>query len=160
MSSLTGIFEGFCLKYSEQISGAASWNCIIVSSVLQSYSKTLKYIWTCFFYVRHQQCGTNKLWHSYHLHLTDCYSMRFDTLSNYHLIDWWCDACFCLLTWWFVSSFFCYSNLSSKTGGLELSSNITFVLQTIQLTKCVSHPKYIPLYNQLIFWFRLYASCK
>ena len=36
-----------------------------------------------------------------------CCSMRFTTLSNYHLIDWWCDVSFfCLLTWWFDSSVF------------------------------------------------------
>ena len=31
--------------------------------------------------------------------------MKFSTLSNYHLIDWWCDANICLFTWWFDSSF-------------------------------------------------------
>ena len=35
------------------------------------------------------------------LYLPDCYSMRFTTLSNYHLTDWWCDVSFCLFTWWF-----------------------------------------------------------
>ena len=40
------------------------------------------------------------------MYLPDCYSMRFTTLSNYHLIDW-CDIkFFCLFTWWFDSSFF------------------------------------------------------
>ena len=36
-----------------------------------------------------------------------CYSMRFTTLLNYHLInwliDWWCNVCLC--TWWFNSGF-------------------------------------------------------
>ena len=31
------------------------------------------------------------------LYLPDCYSMRFTTLSNYHLIDLWCEVSFCLL---------------------------------------------------------------
>ena len=36
----------------------------------------------------------------------DCYSMRFTTLSNNHLIDW-CDASFfCFFTWWLDSRFF------------------------------------------------------
>ena len=35
--------------------------------------------------------------------LPDCYSMRFTTLSNYHLIDWWCNVC--LFTWWIDSRF-------------------------------------------------------
>ena len=29
--------------------------------------------------------------------------MRFTTLSNYHLIDWWCDVDSCLFTCWFDS---------------------------------------------------------
>ena len=28
------------------------------------------------------------------LYLPDCYSMRFTTLSNYHLVGWWCDVTF------------------------------------------------------------------
>ena len=37
--------------------------------------------------------------------LPDCHSMRFTALSNYHLIDWWCDIDFCLFTRWFDSRF-------------------------------------------------------
>ena len=37
--------------------------------------------------------------------LPDCYSMRFTTLSNYHLINWWCEVSFCLCTWWFDTRF-------------------------------------------------------
>ena len=48
--------------FAEYISVAASWNYIIVS---QRYSKTLMYIWTCFYYVRYKKSGENKLWHSY-----------------------------------------------------------------------------------------------
>ena len=29
----------------------------------------------------------------------------FPTLSNYHLIDWWCEVCFSLFTWWFDTRF-------------------------------------------------------
>ena len=29
----------------------------------------------------------------------------FPTLSNYHLIDWWCEDCFSLFTWWFDTRF-------------------------------------------------------
>ena len=38
---------------------------------------------------------------SQRLHLPDCYSMRFTTLSNYYLIDWWCNVDFRLFTCWF-----------------------------------------------------------
>ena len=34
-------------------------------------------------------------------YLPDCYSMRFTTLSNYYLIDWWCNVDFRLFTCWF-----------------------------------------------------------
>ena len=48
---------------------------------------------------------------------------------------------FCLFTWWFHSSFFfCYSNLIRETGGFELASTITLVLQANRLTNCASHP--------------------
>ena len=50
---------------------------------------------------------------------------------------------FCLFTWWFDSSFFCYSNLRRETGGFELASTITLVLQANRLTKCASHPNYM-----------------
>ena len=36
---------------------------------------------------------------------------------------------------------FCYSNLTRETGGLELASTITFILQVNRLTTCASHPK-------------------
>ena len=29
----------------------------------------------------------------------------FPTLSNDHLIDWWCEVCFSLFTWWFDTRF-------------------------------------------------------
>ena len=37
---------------------------------------------------------------------------------------------------------FCYTNLSWETGGFELASTITLVLQANRLTKCASHPTY------------------
>ena len=37
---------------------------------------------------------------------------------------------------------FCYSNLRRETGGFEIASTITLVLQVNGLTKCVSHLKY------------------
>ena len=44
---------------------------------------------------------------SQRLCLPDCCSMRFTTLSNYHLIDWlidwWCNVC--LFAWWIDSRF-------------------------------------------------------
>ena len=35
---------------------------------------------------------------------------------------------------------FCYSDLTLETGGFELASTITLVLQANRLTKCASHP--------------------
>ena len=35
---------------------------------------------------------------------------------------------------------FCYSNLTLETGGLEITSTFTLVLQAKRLTKCASHP--------------------
>ena len=44
------------------------------------------------------------------LNLPGCYSMKFTTLSNCHLIDWWCEVRFvCLLD--YLTLGFCYSNL-------------------------------------------------
>ena len=34
---------------------------------------------------------------------------------------------------------FCYSNLTLETGGFELASTITFVLQCASHLKCASH---------------------
>ena len=63
----------------------------------------------------------------------------------YHLIelpfDWLIDdAMFvCLLHELILG--FCYSDLIWETGGFELISTITLVLQANPLTKCVSHPE-------------------
>ena len=43
---------------------------------------------------------------------------------------------------------FCYSDMTLETGGFELASTITFVLQVNRLTKCASHP-------QPSFWEKL-----
>ena len=63
-------------------------------------------------------------------------------LPPYRITIWLIDdvtLSFCLFTWWFDSSFFCYSNLRRETGGFELASTITLVLQANRLTKCASH---------------------
>ena len=51
---------------------------------------------------------------SHRLYLPDCYSTRLTILSNYHLIDCWCEVSFCLFTWWFDSSFFVTSIWDGK----------------------------------------------
>ena len=38
---------------------------------------------------------------------------------------------------------FCYGDLTLETGGFELASTITLVLQAKRLTKCASHPEYL-----------------
>ena len=40
----------------------------------------------------------------YRLCLPDCYSMRFTTLSNYHLSDWFMMQ-ICMITWWIDTRF-------------------------------------------------------
>ena len=65
--------------------------------------------------------------------LLDCYSMRFTTLSNYQLIDWWCGVYFCLFTWWIDSRFLLPQR---KTVGLGLRLTTTLVLQADWLIKC------------------------
>ena len=63
----------------------------------------------------------------------------------YHLIElpfeWLIDdAMFvCLLDELILG--FCYSDLTLETGGFELASTITLVLQVNWLNKCASHPK-------------------
>ena len=74
------------------------------------------------------------------MYLPDCYLIRFPTLSNYYLNDWWCNVNFCLFIGWFDSRF-CCRNLTREIGGPELASTITFVLQANWLTKCACHPK-------------------
>ena len=59
-------------------------------------------------------------WHR--LYLPDCNSMRFITISDYHLTMLDFD---CLLNDLILA--FCYSNLRRETGGLELAPTITIV---------------------------------
>ena len=81
------------------------------------------------------------------MYLPGCYSMRFTTLSNYYLIDRWCDADFCLFPCW-INFRFCVTAIwYEKTGGRELASTIILVLQANRLTKCASHPVL------MIHWF-------
>ena len=39
----------------------------------------------------------------------------------------------------------CYNNLRRETGGFEIASTITLVLQADRLTKCASHPEEITI---------------
>ena len=67
--------------------------------------------------------------------------MRFTTLSNYHLIDWLTDdAMFVRLLDELILGFVT-AILTWETGGFELTSTITLVLQANRQTKCFSHPK-------------------
>ena len=66
---------------------------------------------------------------------------------------------FCLFTWWFESSFFCYSNLRREIGGFELASTITFVLRANRLTKCASHP-FLSLYKAMKMPQEFDLSCE
>ena len=62
-------------------------------------------------------------WLSHAFNRTACnYSIRFATLSNYHLIDWLMVRClflFCLLDDLVLG--FCYSNLTREANGFELA---------------------------------------
>ena len=63
-------------------------------------------------------------------------------LSNYHLSDClWCNVFVCLLDELILG--YCYSDLTWETGGFELPSTITLVLQANRPTKCASHPSVI-----------------
>ena len=85
------------------------------------------------------------------MYLPDCYSMRFTTLSNYYLIDWWCNFEFCLFACW-IEFRFCYSFMTWETGGLELASTIVLVLQVNRLTKCASHVLFLVFPH--LYWIR------
>ena len=66
------------------------------------------------------------------MHLQNCYSMTFTTLSSYYLIDWWCGVDFRLFACWFDFRF-CYSYLTWETGGLKLPLTIIYELQANRL---------------------------
>ena len=79
------------------------------------------------------------MWDDYHMFfiaslvitrllLDDIYpfiELPFDWLMMWHWV--------CLFTWWFDSSYFCYSNFRQEAGGFELTSTITLVLQANQV---------------------------
>ena len=70
--------------------------------------------------------------------------MRFTTLSNYYLIDWWCDirlVFVCLRDDLVLAVLL--QQFQQEIGGLELASTITLVSQANRLTKCASHPYFI-----------------
>ena len=71
--------------------------------------------------------------------------MRFTTLTNYYLIDWWCNVDFHLFACWFDFRF-CYSYFTWETGGFVRASTIILALQANRLTKCASHPNIFGYY--------------
>ena len=76
------------------------------------------------------------MWDDYHIFLiaplvfTRLLLDEIFTLSNYHLIDWWCEVCFSLFTWWFDTRFLLQQSWYGKP--VDSSSH--------RLTKCASHP--------------------
>ena len=56
--------------------------------------------------------------------------------STILVADWWCNVC--LFTWW-INTRFLLQRLTLETGGFELASTVTLVLQANWLTKCASH---------------------
>ena len=69
------------------------------------------------------------------------WDLHFTELQFDWLIDWLIDdAMFVNLLFYLILGF-CYSNLTRGTGGFELASTITLILQANRLTKCDSHPK-------------------
>ena len=85
------------------------------------------------------------MWDYYHVFLITTFVFTRLLLHEiYHFIElpfyWLMMQClFVYLMVW--SLIFCYSNLTPETGGFELTSTITLVLQANRLTKCASHPK-------------------
>ena len=87
------------------------------------------------------------IWDDYHVFLIATLvftRLLFDEI--YHLIklpfEWLIDdpMFVCLLDELILS--FCYSDFTLETGGFELTSTITLVLQANRLTKCASHSMY------------------
>ena len=59
---------------------------------------------------RHLFATLHVRWLSYIFHLNTCIYQTatcwdFPTLSNCHLIDWWCEVCFGFFPWWFDTRF-------------------------------------------------------
>ena len=73
------------------------------------------------------------------------------------LIDWLIDDAMFVCVFDELILGFCYSGLTWETGGFELVSTITRVLQANRLSKCASHPNY-PRKNQIylmqVYMFR------
>ena len=87
------------------------------------------------------------MWDDYHVFLIVTLVFTRLLLNKiYHLVElpfeWLIDVAMfvCLLDELILG--FCYTNLSWETGGFELASTITLVLQANRLTKCASHPTY------------------
>ena len=65
-------------------------------------------------------------WLSYVSNRNACFSSRmlatrwdFTIFSNYHLIDWWCEVCFSLFTWWFDTRFLIQQSWYGKPADLN-----------------------------------------
>ena len=88
-------------------------------------------------------------WLSHIFHRTACIyqaATRWD-IPPYRITIWLIDdvtlSFFVCLRDDLILAFFCYSNLRRETGGFELASTITLVLQANRLTKCASHLNYL-----------------
>ena len=102
---------------------------LLFYSITSTRSQTFRHLFTTL-HVR----WLLRIFNLQRLHLPDCNSMSLTTLSNYYLIEWWCDVDFCLFACW--SDFrFCCNYLTWETGGLEPTSTIILVLQANRLTK-------------------------
>ena len=68
-------------------------------------------------------------WDEYHifnritLYLPGCYSMRFTTISNYHLINWWCDIKFLFVYVWLDSSVFLLQQFETENRWIRTCSD-------------------------------------
>ena len=85
------------------------------------------------------------MWNDYHVFsIATLVFTRLLLDKIYHLIElpfeWLTDGAMfvCLLDELILG--FCYSNFTLETGGFELVSSITLVLQANRLTKCANHP--------------------
>ena len=73
------------------------------------------------------------------------------------LIDWLIDDAMFVCVFDELILGFCYSGLTWETGGFELVSTITRVLQANRLSKCASHPNYPrkdQIYLMQVYMFR------
>ena len=80
-------------------------------------------------------------------HIFNCTPCIYQAATWWHLPPYWISIWltddmtlnFVCLRDDLILTFFCYSNLRWETGGFEVASTITLVLQAIRLTKCASH---------------------